>query len=117
MDHHWWGTPLTFAFGKPTLSGMKLYKEPPDARAMVALHRLAHEGRSIYWLTSTGDGLASYPTPPEPVTLVAASGKFSFPEVIHHPRARTFECRTVTRDFKLYRWHEGSDAASDTVAP
>lgn len=110
VDHHWWGTPLRFIYGKRCLNGRMFFEgkspEKTMALGMQALTRLRAEGYRIRFLTSTKSGLKRFPLDVGAATLDWESGPVAVPELIHGPRVRDFVTRERKAGFRLYTWGE-----------
>jgi len=109
-DHFWWGTPLTFIWGKQVLDGEPLWTVKDVARirkASNALTKLRHEGHRILFLTSTDGGMRVFPGDFGRVRLKWSSGKVTFREINHHRNARGFPLRERASVFRLYELEPG----------
>lgn len=106
-DHPWWGTPLTFIYGKQVLNGKRFYavKDTETMRkGLAALARLRSKGSRIRFLTSTPDGLNVFPLEIKPVTLDWTAEEVVLEEIIHSRNATDFETRRKRPVFRLYTW-------------
>jgi len=104
-DHADWGTPLALIFGKTTLNGREFWKDSRGDRmntVLPALSRLAADGRDIFFLTSTENGMDLYPVKLE-VEQDWASDAMSYQQIIQHKRADQFELTTRQTAFRLYK--------------
>jgi len=105
VDHPWWGTPLTFIYGKQILDGWNWYAgRSTNAMevGMAALTRLRAEGQRIRFLTSTAEGLGIYPRPVQPVAADWSSPEFALNAMVHGPRVADFVTREKRYIFRLY---------------
>jgi hypothetical protein len=105
VDHPWWGTPLTFIYGKQILDGRNWYAgRNTNAMevGMATLTRLHAEGQRIRFLTSTAEGLSVYPRPVQPVAADWSSPEFALNAMIHGPRVADFVTREKRYVFQLY---------------
>jgi hypothetical protein len=111
VDHSWWGTPLTFIYGKQVLNGQYFFERNKEdgARtmeiAMGALERMHKEGRTIRFLTSTKTAaLDIYPIKIGENTKLDHTWDASFQKVIHSRGAINYETKTDSHVFRLFTW-------------
>ena len=106
-DHPWWGTPMTFIYGKPVLNGRPFYSRPGTetmASGLAALRRIRGTGRRIRFLTSTAKGLDIFPLAVPGAALEWSSPELALEEIAHSPRASDFATRQRRFVFRLYSW-------------
>jgi hypothetical protein len=111
VDHSWWGTPLTFIYGKQVLNGQYFFERNKEDGvdtmkiAMAALERMHREGISVHFLTSTETAaLDVYPIKIEKNTTLEGRWDASFRKVIHSRGATSYETQTKTPIFRLFAW-------------
>jgi len=106
-DHPWWGTPLTYIYGRQVLNGKRIWSDTDQADtadALKTLHRLHQIGYKIYFFCSTDDEMGVYPCRIPGLVQIWQSAPLTTEEIIHHQNAADYEVKTKHKVFTIYRW-------------
>jgi len=105
-DHPWWGTPLALYHGKQVLNGRHMWRDKSGetaAKGLPVLRRLAADGKSIKFVTSTDSGTDIYPFENAEFELLWSGEKFEMKEVVHHPKEIAYTLRDKEAVLRIYR--------------
>ncbi len=109
VDHSWWGTPLTFIYGKQVLNGQYFFERRKSegketmSTALNALRRFREQGYTVKFLTSTRTAaLDIYPIKVSPATLEWESEQLSLDEIKHSSRAYDYKQNKKKMKFRLF---------------